>query len=176
MNIPVDAFIEIEKGSDHKYEYNHATQTLELDRILTSHHVYPFAYGFIPGTRADDGDELDVLVLTDTVDIPRNTHQRVYIIGALLMEDEKGNDEKMLTVLAPDYESGRVVNIDDLPSDTLVSIQTFFANYKLDEPGKWSRVHGFVHQKYAYHIYNKTVLSATPSPSHLSESLSLSLP
>ena len=171
MNFPIDVFIEIEKGSDHKYEYNHETHTLQLDRVLTPPHVYPFAYGFIPGTRADDGDELDILVLTDTVDIPRNTHQRVYIIGALLMEDEKGNDEKILTVLAPDYETGRIVNIDDIPSETLVSIQTFFANYKLDEPGKWSRVHGFVHRKYAYHIYDKTILSTTPAPTQLSLAL-----
>ena len=168
MSYPIEVFIEIEKGSNHKYEYNSSTHTLELDRVLTPPHVYPFAYGFIPGTRADDGDELDVLILTDSVNLSRNTHQRVYIVGALLMEDEKGNDEKILAVLESDYETGKIANIDDLPSETLVSIQTFFANYKLDEPGKWSRVHGFVNQTYAYNIYTKTILKPAQTPRPLS--------
>jgi len=156
MNTHIRVYIEIEKGSDQKYEFNQDTHKLELDRVLTPPHVYPFAYGFIPETRADDGDELDVLVISESDNIEKDTYQNVYIIGALLMADEHGDDEKILTVPESVYESGKICGIHDLPSDILVSIQSFFANYKTGETGKWSQVDGFVNRNYAGMIYEKT--------------------
>lgn len=151
-NPPIRVFIEIEKGSDQKYEYNKQTQSLDLDRVLYPPYIYPYAYGFIPNTIAEDGDELDILVITQTY-IPKNTHVDVYIIGALLMEDEKGKDHKILTVPIDVYESGEIQSIYDLSSNIIESIQTFFANYKNDYPEKWSKVYGFVGKPGAIQLY-----------------------
>jgi len=153
--IPVSAFIEIEKGSNLKFELNKQTNVLELDRMIPQPHVYPYSYGFITNTLAEDGDELDILVLSDKP-IPRNITISAYIIGALLMEDEKGKDDKIIAVTDNDYFYGNKRDISDITSDITESIQTFFANYKLNEPDKWSRVYGFVNQKYATEIYQRS--------------------
>ena len=155
-NTPIQVFIEIEQGSDQKNEYDKQTQSLQLDRVLSYPYVYPYAYGFIPNTLAEDGDELDILVITQN-DIPKNTHTDVYIIGALLMKDEKGNDHKILTVPIETYESGEIQSVYDLSSDITESIQTFFANYKKSDPGKWSKVDGFVDKHMAIQIYKNSL-------------------
>jgi len=152
----IHAFIEIEKGSNLKYEFNKQTKRLELDRMLPQPYVYPFSYGFIPNTLAEDGDELDILIVSDKV-MPNNHTMTAYIIGALLMEDEHGHDNKILAVCDNDYFYGNTRDITDLSSDILESIQTFFANYKINEPDKWSRVYGFVNSVAAHQIYNRSV-------------------
>ena len=156
MSTHIHAFIEIEKGSNLKYEFNKQTKRLELDRMLPQPHVYPFSYGFIPNTLAEDGDELDILIVSDKV-MPNNHTMTAYIIGALLMEDEHGQDNKILAVCDNDYFYGNTRDITDLSSDILESIQTFFANYKINEPDKWSRVYGFVNSVAAHNIYNRSV-------------------
>lgn len=153
---PVPIFIEIPKGSNQKYEYNKQDGKLVLDRVLPTPFVYPYSYGFIPNTLADDGDELDVLILNDTP-IPSNTRLAAHIIGALLMEDEKGNDHKIIAVLDSDYQSGNIRDISDVPAFQLESIQSFFANYKINEPDKWSSVKGFVSKKGARQIYKSSL-------------------
>lgn len=157
----INVYIEIAKGSNFKYEFNKQTNQLELDRILTDPHVYPYAYGFIPNTLAEDGDELDVLVITkdnDTTPIKNDTYIDVCIVGALLMEDEHGNDHKILAVPQTEYETGNIQSLYDISSDILESIQTFFANYKKNEPDKWSIVKGFVGKPAAIQIYEKSLL------------------
>jgi len=146
----VRVYIEIEKHSNKKYEYNHATNKLELDRFLPYPYIYPFPYGFIFNTKAADGDELDVLILTDKPVQIDTTHD-VYIVGVLIMEDEKGMDEKILCVYEEDY-----VRIHDLSSVDMISkfsIQDFFTNYKTNTEGKWSKVHGFQDKAYAIALY-----------------------
>ena len=152
----INVYIEIEKGSNLKYEFNKQTNQLELDRVLSSPHVYPYAYGFIPYTLAEDGDELDVLVVSDTARIQNDTYIDVYIVGALLMEDEHGNDHKILAV--PNYENGGIRSLYDIPADRLESIQTFFSNCEKNEPDKWSVVHGFVGKPAAIKLYQKSIL------------------
>ena len=156
METPVKAFIEIEKGCNIKFELNKNTNTLEIDRMLPQPYVYPYSYGFIPNTIAEDGDELDILILSEKP-IPNNHTISVYMIGALLMEDEHGKDDKIIAVCDNDYFYGNKRNICDLSSDVIESIQTFFANYKLNEPGKWSKVEGFVDKTYAYDIYRRSL-------------------
>jgi len=161
---PINVYIEIEKGSKFKYEFNKQTNQLELDRILSDPHVYPYTYGFIPNTLAEDGDELDVLVITESkLPIKNDTYMDVCIVGALLMEDEHGNDHKILAIPKPDYESGNIKTLYDIPSYTLESIQTFFANYKKNEPDKWSIVSGFVDKPAAIQIYEKSLLPDVPT-------------
>jgi inorganic pyrophosphatase len=154
----INVYIEIEKGSNLKYEFNKQTNQLELDRVLSGPHVYPYAYGFIPNTLAEDGDELDVLVVCDVPNyrIQNDTYIDVYIVGALLMEDEHGNDHKILAV--PNYESGDIQSLYDIPADRLESIQTFFSNCEKNEPDKWSIVHGFVGKPAAIKIYQTSIL------------------
>lgn len=157
----INVYIEIEKGSNFKYEFNKQTNQLELDRILSEPHVYPYAYGFIPNTLAEDGDELDVLVVTENATpIKNDSYIDVYIVGALLMEDEHGNDHKILAVPHSEYETGNIQSLYDMSSETLESIQTFFANYKKNEPDKWSIVSGFVGKPAAIQIYEKSLLSS----------------
>jgi inorganic pyrophosphatase len=156
----VPIYIEIEKGSNLKYEYNKTTKQLDLDRVLPPPHVYPYSYGFIPNTLGEDGDELDVLVVSES-SFPPNTWLAGYIIGALLMSDEKGVDHKILAVLKSDFETNNIRDIYDLPSDRMESIQTFFANYKKNEPGKWSVVDGFVGRNCATKIYKQSLWKKT---------------
>ena len=149
----VTAYIEIEKHSNIKYEYDHQTKQLVVDRILPYPYFYPFAYGFIPYTKADDQDELDVLILTDQTCF-KNTHYDVYIIGALIMEDEKGMDEKILSVLCD--EQTNIHDINNISNDIKNDIEWFFSNYKSKTEDRWSKVHGFVDREKALAIYENS--------------------
>jgi inorganic pyrophosphatase len=150
----IHAFIEIEKGSNLVFELNKQTRRLELERILPRPHVYPYSYGFIPNTLAEDGNELDVLIISDRV-IPQNHTAMAYIIGALEIKHDKGFNHKILAVCDNDYFYENIRDITVLSSDILESIQTFFANYHPDDPDKWSRVYGFVGAVAALQIYNQ---------------------
>lgn len=148
----VNAYIEIEKHSNIKYEYNHCLKKLEIDRIMPYPYFYPYAYGFIPYTLASDGDELDILIITNQPCLKDFTYD-VYIIGALVMEDEKGMDEKILAVLCD--EPTNICDIDDLSNEIKDNIYWFFSNYKSKTPGKWSKVMGFIDKSEAIELYNK---------------------
>lgn len=150
-------FIEIEQGSNHKYEYNRETKTLELDRILPEPFVYPYAYGFVPNTLADDGDDLDVLVVTNEP-IARNTTIQCQVVGMLEMVDEKGRDEKLIAIPNDEYANGVVEDVHDLPRSVLETIRYFFANYKLSEPGRWSEVGEYRSRREADALINRCLV------------------
>jgi len=151
----IKVYIEIEQNSNMKYEFNKKTNKLELDRILPDPFVYPYSYGYIPNTLAEDGDDLDILIITNK-EILNDNFYDVYIIGVLLMEDEKGMDEKILCVLEDDYS-----NINDMPDldiETKNKIYYFFENYKKNTPGKWSKVIGYKDKEYAIQLYKKSII------------------
>lgn len=153
----VKVYVEIEQFSNIKYEYNKQTTQLEIDRLLHKPYVYPYAYGFILNTLAEDGDELDILIVSDKKNIFENdAYYNVYIIGALDMEDEKGRDQKVLCVTEEDY--AQIKDITDLTNDIKTNISTFFANYKNDTPGKWSKVTHFMDKSEALELYKQTKL------------------
>jgi inorganic pyrophosphatase len=127
------AFVEIPRGSRNKYEYDEATQTFRLDRVLYSSVHYPTDYGFIPDTLAPDGDHLDVLVLVQEPTFPGCLIE-VRPLGGLDMKDEKGSDFKVLAVPVGDPRYAHVDSLDDLGDHWLREIETFFATYKLLEP------------------------------------------
>jgi len=164
MSVALPVYIEIEKGSNIKYEYDKSKASLVVDRILSESQGYPFAYGFFPNTKADDGDELDALIIRTTNDIQNNKVYPVHIVGALVMEDEKGMDEKILCVLTDDYE--RIQDITDLDMTTKNTIDTFFATYKLNTPGKWSKTYGFLNQRQAIQLYAKSCAQDFTVPGH----------
>ena len=146
----IRVYIEIEKNSNIKYEFNKENNKLEIDRLLNPPFVYPYAYGFIPNTLAMDGDDLDILIITDK-NLKNDNFYDVYIIGVLIMEDEK-----VLCVLEEDYIN--INNIYNLDDETKNNIFCFFENYKKNTPGKWSRVIEYKNAEYAFKLYEKSLL------------------
>lgn len=151
----INVYIEIEKNSNIKYEYDKNEKKLIIDRILNEPFIYPYAYGFIPNTLANDNDELDVLIITDKK-LNNDFFYDVHIIGALAMEDEKGMDEKILCVLNEDYEN--IKDIYDLSDKIKEKIFYFFSNYKNNISGKWSKVNDFINKKLAIQLYEKSII------------------
>jgi inorganic pyrophosphatase len=155
MDSQVRVFIEIEQGSNIKYEFDKEQNKLIVDRILPDPFFYPYAYGFIPNTLAKDGDDLDVLILTNK-QLKNNKYYNVYIVGVLNMEDEQGMDEKILCVLEED--SIKIQNITDLDKSILDKIHCFFSNYKNNTNGKWSKVIGYSDKNNALDLYKKSII------------------
>ena len=146
----ISCYIEIEKNSNLKYEFDKEKQQLVLDRVLASPYYYPFAYGFIPNTLGNDGDDLDILVITDK-QIQIDTTIKGYIIGALVMEDEHGMDEKVFVV--PEDEYVNLSNVEKMDSRIIHKIVSFFSNYKNKDKDKWSKVHGIMSKVDAIKLY-----------------------
>lgn len=135
----VEVVIEIPKGSRNKYEADHATGELWLDRMLFTATMYPADYGYFPRTLGEDGDPLDALVLLDEPTFP-GCHIRARPIGVFWMSDEKGPDAKVLTVPSTDPRWATIAEIGDLPPHLLDEIAHFFEVYKALEPGKGTEV------------------------------------
>jgi inorganic pyrophosphatase len=138
----VEVVIEITKGSRNKYEIDPETGVPRLDRVLYSSVHFPADYGFIPGTLADDGDALDVLVMVEEPTFP-GCHVLVRPIGVLVMRDEKGRDEKVLGVPWADPRYRGIKDISQLEPHWLEEIRNFFATYKMLEDGKETQVEGW---------------------------------
>ena len=140
----INVVIEIPQGSGVKYELDKETGAVVVDRFLFTPMSYPAAYGFIPGTLADDGDPADALVLVPAAIVP-GAVIRCRPIGILLMEDEAGQDEKIICVPHSQVHPlhGDVKTVDDLPQIVRQVIEHFFETYKDLEPGKWVKVTGW---------------------------------
>ena len=130
-----DVLIEIPKGQRNKYEVDHATGRIRLDRMLFTSTRYPADYGFIEGTLGQDGDPLDALVLLDEPTFP-GCLIRCRAIGMYRMTDEAGGDDKVLCVVANDPRQEHLRDIHHLPEFDKLEIQHFFEVYKDLEPGK----------------------------------------
>ncbi len=125
----IEVLVEIPRGSRNKYEFDEETGGFRLDRVLYASVHYPAEYGFVPGTRAPDGDPLDAIVLTYEPTFPGCIIPS-RPIGVLDMRDEKGPDQKILAVPTGDPRFEHIQNIDDLEPHWLVEIENFFATYK----------------------------------------------
>ena len=141
----VNVIIEVPVGGQPiKYEMNKEAGTLFVDRFLYTPMTYPGNYGFVPHTLSGDGDPVDVLVCNTRQLVP-GCYINVRPIGVLIMEDNAGEDEKIIAVPMPKvtrrYED--VHNYTDLPEITLQQVQHFFEHYKDLEPGKWVKVIGW---------------------------------
>ena len=130
-----DVVIEIPKGQRNKYEMDHKTGRIRLDRMLFTSTRYPADYGFIEDTLADDGDPLDALVLLEEPTFP-GCQIRCRAIGMFRMRDEKGADDKVLCVPATDPRVAHLRDITDVSEFDRLEIQHFFEVYKDLEPGK----------------------------------------
>ena len=135
----IHAVIEIPVGGvPVKYEFDKKSGALFVDRFLHTAMFYPGNYGFIPHTLSEDGDPCDVLVISQVPVVP-GAVIRCRPVGALLMEDEAGRDEKVLAVpvddLHPFYKG--IASYRDLPNVMIEQIAHFFQHYKDLEKGKW---------------------------------------
>jgi inorganic pyrophosphatase len=130
-----DVTVEIPKGNRNKYEMDHETGRIRLDRTLFTATQYPADYGFIEGTLGQDGDPLDALVLVPEPTFP-GCLIRSRAIGMFRMRDEAGGDDKVLCVPADDPRLTGLRDIDQVPEYDLLEIQHFFTVYKDLEPGK----------------------------------------
>lgn len=132
------AIIEIPENSGVKYEVDKETGILMADRFLHGANVFPFNYGFIAGTLAEDGDPLDVIVVSSS-SMAAGTGIKVRAVGMLEMEDEEGLDSKIIAVpvekVDPFY--AHVQEITDIDEPTRLKIKHFFDTYKMLEKGKW---------------------------------------
>jgi inorganic pyrophosphatase len=133
--VEFDAVIEIPKGQRNKYEMDHETGRIRLDRMLFTSTRYPADYGFIEHTLANDGDPLDALVLLEEPTFP-GCLIKCRAIGMFRMRDEMGPDDKVLCVPATDPRMAHLRDIADVSEFDLLEIQHFFEVYKALEPGK----------------------------------------
>jgi inorganic pyrophosphatase len=147
-NPPEDLNVIIEVsvgGQPIKYELDKEAGILVVDRFLYTPMTYPGNYGFVPHTLSEDGDPIDVLVCNTRALIP-GCVINVRPIGALMMEDDAGKDEKIIAVpsshLTKRYEG--INDFSDLPEITLLQIEHFFEHYKDLEPGKWVKMGGWM--------------------------------
>ncbi len=130
-----DVTVEIPKGQKNKYEVDHETGRIRLDRTLFTSTAYPADYGFIEGTLGEDGDPLDALVLVQEPTFP-GCLIRCRAIGMFRMTDEKGGDDKVLCVPYEDPRQEHLRDIHHLGEFDKMEIQHFFTVYKDLEPGK----------------------------------------
>ena len=151
-------------GEPVKYELDKASGALWVDRILHTPMRYPANYGFVPHTLGEDGDPLDALVVTRSPIVP-GAVIRARPVGVLLMEDDKGGDEKLVCVPVdatfPYYRE--VAGHEDLPPIVTQQIEHFFQHYKDLEPGKWVRILGWGDAAKAREIINAAIERGKPA-------------
>jgi inorganic pyrophosphatase len=136
------AVIEIPKGSRNKYEVDHETGRVYLDRVLFTTFVYPTDYGYFENTLGLDGDPVDVLVLLDYPLYP-GVGLNVRPVAVFNMTDDGGSDAKVIAVLEKDVRWAHIQDLADIPEFTKKEIEHFFEHYKDLEPNKWVKTEGW---------------------------------
>lgn len=153
-SLPEDIYVAIEIPANHspiKYEIDKDADCIMVDRFMATPMFYPANYGYIPDTLSEDGDALDVLVVTPYPVVPGSVI-RARPIGILNMSDEAGQDAKLLAVphdkLTVLYKD--VKEPSDLPQLLIQQIEHFFENYKDLESGKWVKIDGWAGSEAAF--------------------------
>lgn len=155
----VNVIIEVPVGGQPiKYELDKNSGTLVVDRFLYTPMSYPGNYGFVPHTLSEDGDPIDVLVCNTRQLVP-GCVINVRPIGVLVMEDNAGQDEKVIAVpsrkLTRRYDT--IHEYSDMPEITLQQIEHFFEHYKDLEPGKWVKVGDWRGTAEAHRLVNESI-------------------
>jgi inorganic pyrophosphatase len=140
--VKFDVIIEIPKGSRNKYEMDQELGRIRLDRMLFTSTVYPSDYGYLPGTLAEDGEPLDVMVLLEEPTFP-GCEIRVRPIAVFWMRDEQGPDAKLLCVPSDDPRTAHLRDLADVPAEQRDEIGHFFEVYKMLEPDKCTETRGW---------------------------------
>lgn len=131
--------VEVNGGTRSKFEYNSEWEAFVLNRVIPSSVVFPVEYGFVPQTVAEDGDPLDIMALSYEP-LHVGTVAKVRVLGVLDMEDEKGLDHKIFSILMNDLRFEGYKDLTDVPEYQIKEIQEFFTTYKRLEPCKWAKV------------------------------------
>ena len=145
----IQVVIEIPRGSRNKYEIDHETGRVFLDRRLFTATTYPADYGFVPETLGGDGDPLDALVLLEDPVYP-GVWVQARPVGVLFMHDEAGEDAKLICVPPKEPRWADVNDLTDLSAALRAEIQHFFEVYKALEPDKYATTAGFENRKAAW--------------------------
>lgn len=135
ITVEFDVTIEIPKGNRNKYEVDHETGRIRLDRMLFTSTRYPDDYGFIDDTLGEDGDPLDALVILEEPTFP-GCVIRCRALGMFRMRDEAGGDDKVICIPSGDQRASWRTEIEDISEFHRLEIQHFFEVYKDLEPGK----------------------------------------
>ncbi|MBP9150882.1 MAG: inorganic diphosphatase [Flavobacteriales bacterium] len=152
----VTGIVEIPKDSRAKYELDKETGMLKLDRVLFSSMYYPANYGFIPQTYCDDGDPLDILVLSQIAIVPMCLVD-AKVIGVMRMLDGGASDDKIIAVANYDMSVSHINNIEELPDHFLKELRFFFEDYKKLE-NKTVEVEEFQNREMAYEIIRQSMI------------------
>ncbi len=147
QDVPNDVNVIIEipmHGDPVKYEVDKDTGVLFVDRFMSTAMYYPVNYGYVPGTLSEDGDPVDVLVVTP-VPLINGAVISSRVVGMLKMTDEKGVDAKLIAVPTSDVSRSylNVETYEQLPHNTISTIEHFFKHYKDLDEGKWVKVDGW---------------------------------
>ena len=146
----VNVVVENPEGSPNKFEYDEEMDEIKLDRVLHSPMHFPANYCFIPQTRGEDGDHLDALVLTSTLMFP-GVVVSTRVIGAIDMEDEAGQDWKILGVAEKDPRLSHIESVEDMGAHFKKEVEHFFKEYKTLE-GKWMNIKGWLNKEAALRL------------------------
>ena len=153
----VNAVIEIEEGSKNKYEYDGDLGVFMYDRCLNSAMVYPASYGFVPNTLCEDGDPLDIMVISPEP-IKRATVLEAKVLGVLDMEDEGAKDYKIISV--PNFYTRKYFGLKDVEDSFLEISKNFFAHYKdLSMSGDRVKVFDWHDKDFAYQIIKESIIT-----------------
>ena len=155
----VNVVIEVSANSlPVKYELDKESSFLFVDRFIGTPMHYPCNYGFIPNTLSEDGDPVDVLVISE-YPVMNGAVIPCKPVGVFIMEDEKGMDEKVLAVptVKMNSEYSKINELDEVPEVLLNKIKHFFEHYKELEKGKWVKVTGFADSKKAKEIVSEAI-------------------
>lgn len=152
----INVVVEIPRGSHNKYEYDEELDEIRLDRVLHSPLFYPADYGFVPQTRSEDGDHLDALVIVSD-SVFSGCTLSVRPIGVLDMEDESGQDWKIIGVAEKDPRQKNIQSIDSVDEQYKNEIIHFFEEYKKLE-NKWVKVKGWLGKDEAYRLIQEAKL------------------
>jgi len=159
----INVIIEVPIGGEPiKYELDKESGALIVDRFLYTPMRYPGNYGFVPHTLSDDGDPIDVLVC-NTRPIAPGAVMNCRPVGVLVMEDDGGQDEKIIAVPSNKITQRyvEVKDYNDVPEITRSQIQHFFEHYKDLEPGKWVRIDGWRDSDKARQMIEEAVVRHT---------------
>jgi inorganic pyrophosphatase len=157
----VTVVIETPAGSQNKFDYNSEIDGFVLDRPIHSSLRYPFDYGFVPNTLARDGDPVDAVVIIAQPTFP-GCIVRARVIGVMDMEDEAGDDEKIICTSLKDPRSAHITDIMQIAPHHLREMEHFFIHIKDLENEKWAKVHGFRGRAEALNVVKAGVLGAQP--------------
>jgi inorganic pyrophosphatase len=165
--VEVEVIVEIPQGSRNKYEMDHETGRIRLDRMLFTSTRYPLDNGFIPETLGEDGDPLDAMVMLEEPTFP-GCLVTARPIGVFWMHDEHGPDAKVLTVPAHDPRFAGLQDLGDVPPHVAAEIGHFFDIYKELEPGKDTDVRGWQDRATAIEVINAAFQRAGNLPAPIS--------